>query len=45
MTNAERIRSMDELELTDFLNRWAESHHSWQTDPGETLYWLQKDAE
>lgn len=37
MTKAEKIRTMDDVELTEFLNQWAESHHSWQKDPGETL--------
>lgn len=45
MTNADRIRQMDECELTDFLNQWAKTPLAWKKDPGETLYWLQQGEE
>ena len=44
MTNADRIRSMTDEELADFLNQWGTSTRAWQKDPGETLYWLQQTA-
>ena len=44
MTNADRIRSMSDEELADFLNQWGTSTRAWQKDPGETLYWLQQPA-
>ena len=45
-TNADRIRSMDDEELADFLAyTWATSARAWQKDPGETLHWLQQKAE
>ena len=45
MTNADRIRAMNDEELTDFLNQWGTSTRAWQKYPGETLYWLQHPAE
>ena len=42
MTNADRIRAMNDEELADFLNQWGTSTRAWQKDPGETLYWLQQ---
>ena len=45
MTNADRIRSISDEELADFLNQWGTSTRAWQKDPGETLYWLQQPAE
>lgn len=46
MTNADRIRSMTDEELADFLAyTWATSARAWQKDPGETLHWLQMPAE
>ena len=45
MTNADKIRSMTDEELADFLNQWGTSTRAWQKDPGETLYWLQQPAE
>lgn len=45
MTNADKIRRMNDAELTDFLNRWAMSHVAWKEDPGETLCWLREEAE
>ena len=44
MTNADRIRSISDEELADFLNQWGTSTRAWQKDPGETLYWLQQTA-
>ena len=44
MTNADRIRAMNDEELADFLNQWGTSTRAWQKDPGETLYWLQQTA-
>lgn len=45
-TNADHIRSMSDEELADFLSyTWATSARAWQKDPGETLYWLQQQAE
>ena len=45
-TNADRIRSMSDEELADFLAyTWATSARAWQKDTGETLYWLQQPAE
>ena len=44
MTNADRIRSISDEELADFLNQWGTSTRAWQKDPGETLYWLQQPA-
>ena len=44
-TNADRIRSISDEELADFLNQWGTSTRAWQKDPGETLYWLQQPAE
>ena len=42
-TNAERIRSMTDDELADFLAyTWATSARAWQKDAGETLHWLQQ---
>lgn len=45
MTNADRIRRMDDSELVDFLNEWAKTPWVWKQDPGETLYWLQQSGE
>ena len=45
MTNADRIRSMTDEELADFLNQWGTSTRAWQKDPGETLYWIQQPVE
>ena len=45
MNNADRIRSVSDEELADFLNQWGTSTRAWQKDPGETLYWLQQPAE
>lgn len=42
MSNADRIRAMDDEELTDFLNQWATEPKVWQKDPGETLYWIRQ---
>ena len=44
MTNAQKIRSMSDEELADFLNQWGTSTRAWQKDHGETLYWLQQPA-
>lgn len=45
-TNAERVRSMSDEELADFLAyTWATSARAWQKDTGETLHWLQQPAE
>ena len=44
MNNADRIRSISDEELADFLNQWGTSTRAWQKDPGETLYWLQQTA-
>ena len=45
-TNADRIRSMTDEELADFLAyTWATSARAWQKDTGETLHWLQQPAE
>ena len=44
-TNADRIRSISDEELADFLNQWGTSTRAWQKDPRETLYWLQQPAE
>ena len=44
MTNADRIRSISDEELADFLNQWGTSTRAWQKDPGETLYWLWQPA-
>ena len=44
MNNADRIRSISDEELADFLNQWGTSTRAWQKDPGETLYWLQQPA-
>ena len=44
MTNADRIRSISDEELADFLNQWGTSTRAWQKDPGETLYWLQQTS-
>ena len=44
MTNAQKIRAMNDEELADFLNQWGTSTRAWQKDPGETLYWLQQTA-
>ena len=44
-TNADRIRSISDEELADFLNQWGTSTRAWQKDPGETLYWIQQPAE
>ena len=45
MTNADKIRSMTDEELADFLNQWGTSTRAWQKDPGETLYWLRQPVE
>lgn len=45
MTNADRIRSMSDEELAQFLNQWGTSTRAWQKDKGETMYWLQQPAE
>ena len=46
MTNADRIRSMSDEELADFLAyTWATSARAWQKNTGETLHWLQQPAE
>ena len=44
MTNADRIRSISDEELADFLNQWGTSTRAWQKNKGETLYWLQQTA-
>ena len=45
-TNADRIRSMSDEELANFLAyTWATSARAWQKDAVETLYWLQNPAE
>ena len=45
-TNADRIRSMSDEELANFLAyTWATSARAWQKDVGETLHWLQQPAE
>ena len=45
-TNAERIRSMSDEDLADFLAyTWATSARAWQKDAGETLHWLKQPAE
>ena len=45
-TNADRIRSMSDEELADFLAyTWATSARAWQKDNGETLHWLKQNAE
>lgn len=44
MSNYERILRMDEVELTNLLNEWAEKHLCWQQDAGETLCWLREKA-
>ena len=45
-TNADRIRSMNDEELSDFLAyTWATSAREWQKDTGETLHWLKQSAE
>lgn len=44
MTNADKIRDMSDVELTDFLNHWADSK-AWKRDPGATKDWLQELAE
>ena len=42
-TNADRIRSMSDEELADFLAyTWATSARAWQKDTGETLRWLKQ---
>lgn len=41
-TNADRIRRMDDEELTDFLTQWATSSRVWQKESGETLGWLRE---
>ena len=44
-TNADRIRSMSDEDLADFLAyTWATSARAWQKDTGETLHWLQQPA-
>ena len=44
-TNADRIRSMTDEELADFLAyTWATSARAWQKDAGETLHWLQQSV-
>ena len=43
MSNADRIRRMDECELAVCLSQWATSSRAWQKDLGETLYWLQQE--
>lgn len=45
MTNADRIRSMSDEELAQFLNQWGASTRAWQKDKGATMYWLQQPAE
>ena len=45
-TNADRIRSMSDEELANFLAyTWATSARAWQKDTGETLHWLKQSAE
>jgi hypothetical protein len=45
-TNADRIRSMSDEELADFLAyTWATSSRAWQKDTGETLHWLKQHVE
>ena len=45
-TNADRIRSMSDEELANFLAyTWATSARAWQKDTGETLHWLKQNAE
>lgn len=46
MTNADRIRAMNDEELADFLAyTWATSARAWQKDTIETLHWLHQPAE
>ena len=44
-TNAQKIRSMTDEELAQFLNQWGTSTRAWQKNKGETMYWLQQTAE
>lgn len=45
-SNADRIRSMSDEKLADFLAyTWATSARAWQKDSAETLFWLQQPAE
>ena len=45
MNNAQKIRSMSDEDLADFLNQWGTSTRAWQKNKGETMYWLQQPAE
>ena len=43
ITNADRIRSMSDEELGEFLGEWAERSLAWKRDGlGECLAWLQE---
>lgn len=45
LTNADKIRSMTNEELADFLGEWASKHLAWMSDScGEVLFWLQESA-
>lgn len=45
-TNSDRIRSMSDEELSNFLAyTWATSARAWQKYIGETLRWLKQRAE
>ena len=45
VTNADRIRSMSDGELAQFLNQLGTSTRAWQKYKEDTMYWLQQPAE
>ena len=42
MSNGDRIRSMDDEELTEFLNAWAQKPFAWKQEPGTTGWWIKE---
>lgn len=45
LTNADRIRSMDNEELAEFLSSLIRNGHEYLTGEGDWLQWLQSEAE
>ena len=45
LSNADRIRAMNDEELAEFLGGWAKRHRAWMCDSqGECLAWLQEST-
>ena len=45
MTNADRIRSMTDEELAEYISELIRNSHEYMTGEGDWLIWLQSEAE